>query len=125
MVIIRKEQMDVFPRPVASDLECRIHTHVTRTFPAQCDALGDPEVRRRIRAGMARARRYAIESHYDIMRFVDLLFLLGPEFETDGDLPWAKEILNDPSARDGTERLDRLYEKTRRRRGETGAGAGA
>jgi hypothetical protein len=125
MVIIRKEQMNVFARPVAADLACRIRTHVTRTFPAQCDALGEAEVRRRVRAGIARARGYGLQSHYDILRFVDLLFVLGPDFDSDPDLPWAKEILTDPSARDGSERLDRLYEKTRRQRGETGGRAEA
>lgn len=117
IVIIRKKQMESFSDPVAYDLECRIYTHLTRAFPVRCDALGEKEVRRWVRSGMARVGRYRIEGDYDIMRFVDLMFLLGPDFETNPLLGWAKEILDGPADCSGAERLDRLYEELKQRRG--------
>ena len=110
-MIIRKRQIEAFDEAVAESLECRVLAHLKRVLPRQCATLGEGEVRRRIRAGLAKAERHGFETDYDITRFVDLMFLLGPEFDTVGGVPWAGEVLSDPSLPDATARMDRLYAK--------------
>ena len=116
MAIVRKEQLAAFSRPVEHDLACRSHAHVTATFPRHCARLSQREVRRRVEEGMAQAEQYGIEGDYDVLRFVDLLFLLGPDFGADPDLRGIREILHDDETT-GAERLDRIYERIKQRGG--------
>lgn len=112
MLIIRSDQKRAFPRAVEENLECRLVAHAQRVFPEQCERMGEPAVRERVRAGMAAARRWGIEGQYDVSRYVDLLFLLGPDFGADDGCPWARPILADPSLAPAA-RLDKLYERAR------------
>lgn len=112
MLIIRREQKGAFPKAVEENLECRLVAHVQRVFPQRCEQMGEPAVRERVRKGMAAARQWGIEGQYDVSRYVDLLFLLGPDFGTDDGCPWARPILADPALAVGA-RLDKLYERAR------------
>lgn len=108
MLRIRPEQMQAFERPVQNSLECRLYAHVKRTAPARCRQMGADSVREQIRLGIERAREYAIEADYDVMRYVDLSFLVGPDFDRDPSAPQPGEILRADG--DPADRLDRLYE---------------
>ena len=110
MLTIRPDQMNAFPKAVEKDLECRLLTHVQRLFAEQCRPLGEEGVRQRVRLGIRAAARYGIEAEYDVSRYVDAMFLLGPDFDTSECWPWAAEALGDASC-DATARMDRLYER--------------
>jgi hypothetical protein len=111
MLRIRKEQYDILVQQAIHNFENRMYAHVTGVFPDECKALGEEGVRRLIKEGIERAARYGIEIEYDVARFVDLQYILAPDFDTNPEIPWAAAILKAPGL-DATTRVDRLFDRT-------------
>ena len=111
---IRAEQLRAFPKAVEENLECRIHAHLRGVWPGRCERMGEEAVRGWIRDGMRRARAWGLEADYDVLRYVDLMFLLGRDFEGAAAAPWVRRVLQEPGL-DTAEKLDRLLRDARRR----------
>jgi hypothetical protein len=110
-MIIRKEQDEALREEARHSYECRVFAHLQRVWPRKVEEVGEPASREWIRSGMAKAETYGVETEYDVCRYVDLMFALGPAFDTDPAYPWAARILRDEDL-DGTTKMDRLYERT-------------
>jgi hypothetical protein len=93
MLKIRPEQIAVFSEAEVRKFEDWTLAHVKRFFPRQYATAGEAEIRRRIRDGIKRAAAYGITSKRDVCKFIDVMIMAGPEFESDSRFPWAKEIL--------------------------------
>ena len=48
--------------------------HVQRFFPERCAVLGKQGTMEWVRGGLKRARGYGFESHYDLLRYLNLFF---------------------------------------------------
>jgi len=112
MLVIREEQKGAFSQAVARNFECGQYSHVSRVFPDRCRALGDPVVREWIRKGIREAAACGIDEEYEVSRYIDLMFLLSPDFGSDAQYAWAGPILEDASLAP-KEKMDRLYERAR------------
>lgn len=108
MLIIRQEQMDEFIRKAAKNFEDWMVAHLMKFFPAECQILGDPGVRATIRYGIEKAERYGIATERGVCKYIDLMYALGQDFDTNPDLPWVQEILQDETLPDPEERMVRL-----------------
>ena len=60
-----------------------------------------------------RCRDYAIESEYNVLRFINIMFALGEDFDDGEDYPWSVAILNDEEM-DADDKLDKLEAETER-----------
>ena len=76
-----------------ADFERRAVEHLHRTLPAQCAALGRPAVRDSVRDAIAKARGYGIKSEADVLSYLNLMYLLGFDFESQPRFAWANELL--------------------------------
>lgn len=65
-------------------------------WPDECRGLSDDALNARIRRGIDRALSYGIRSKPDVQRYLNLVFLLGDDF--DADYPWAAAFLQEPGA---------------------------
>ena len=110
MLTIRPEQIGVFAKSVEENLECRLVIHVSRVLPRVYAQMGEQAVRENVRRGMRRAATYGIESEYEVCRFVDLLFLLAADFDTDEQLAWASAILRNEALSEKV-KMNELYER--------------
>jgi hypothetical protein len=97
----------------------RLMAHVRKVFPDECAKLGEPALRQRVEAGIARAEEHGFTAERDVVRFVDVRFLLGDEFEARSRTSWAAAILEDHRPHElPSTRMDRLWDETRRRQAE-------
>ncbi|MCU0726130.1 MAG: hypothetical protein MUE73_10125 [Planctomycetes bacterium] len=114
MLILRKEQEDVLKRLASDEYECRVLAHVKAVFPAHVEKRGEPDCRRIIRKGIEESARYRIRTEFDVVRFIDLMFVLGEDFPKDSRLPWASTTLarKDLSP---TSKVDQLWEQSTER----------
>jgi hypothetical protein len=96
MLKIREEQMQAFQADAQKRFEDRAIRHLRTNLPRQTASFGDDDLRVRIRSGAARASGYGLESEQQIMCFVDTMFLLAANFDTNPAWPWARTILTDP-----------------------------
>jgi hypothetical protein len=62
-----------------------------------------------IHEGKQRAASYGMTHRGPVKFYIELLFLLGIDFDTDPQYPWAARILRDSDATDQTSRADRLH----------------
>jgi hypothetical protein len=108
MLTIRDEQIQALARADVARFEQRVFAHLKEFFPAQCRPLTEQELRRTIRVGLERAASYEIVSQRDVCMFIDLMMVLGRDFDTDKRFPWAQEILAKPS--EPAAKMDALYQ---------------
>jgi len=94
MLTIRKEQMAVFAQAEIKKFEDRVVIHLKKFFPGQCHALGESQLREVIRYGIKRAAAYGITAARDVCKYIDLMVVLGRDFDTDKELPWVGAILS-------------------------------
>ncbi|MEK7404893.1 MAG: hypothetical protein AAB225_07270 [Acidobacteriota bacterium] len=93
MLVIRPQQMEALRRAMERQFENRALAHLRLYLPDECEALGETGVRATIRYAMHQARQYGFEEEYDILRYLNLMYALGFEFDADRRYTWAREIL--------------------------------
>jgi hypothetical protein len=100
MLKIRKEQYEELGKISLKRFEDNMVEHIKEFFPENYDALGETVVRKVIEYGVERAEAHGFETEPDVNMYIDLMFLLGSHFDTDPQLPWAAEILQEESTED-------------------------
>ena len=93
MLVIRKEQMAVFLRLQLKEFEDKTCERLLKLKPDQCRKLGEKAVRKSIQDGIERSFRYGIKTERDIARYINIMYTLGFDFDTDPRYPWAADIL--------------------------------
>ncbi len=111
MLKIRKEQQKVFREREVQGFEDRMWDHLSVLFPAYCETLGEPAVRRLVRHGIARGARYGLVSERGVCVYVDAMFAFGRDFDVDPALPWAAKILKGRAYKDPALRADALFDE--------------
>ena len=110
MFKLRKEHLDAFETQVVRLFASRALAHVKAVWPAECRELGDPALTQIIAAGIQRAAALGFSVEHDVIRFIDLNFLLAKDFESNPLASWTKPILAD-RALASTAKMDRLYQR--------------
>jgi hypothetical protein len=95
-VKIRAEQMYVFEQNERQKFQDWTVDHLRRFFPTQCAAVGEQGLRGIVLDGIERAAGHGVKSRVGICKYIDLMILLGREFETDPRFPSAANILRQP-----------------------------
>ena len=108
MLLIRDAQMDRLSEVAEERFVERVRVFLRSSWPDACAALGDDGVRASVRRGMTQAARFGIATERDIVRYVNVMYLLGPDFCEEPDRDWARRILDAPG-RSGAAKLDELY----------------
>lgn len=108
-MIIRKQQIDALEAPTAGAFVTRLAEHLRTFAPKLSKILGEDRIRKVIESGMDRAQTYGLTNRGPVRFFIDLMFALGSDFDSDPQLPWAVNILRDARIPDQMLRADRLY----------------
>ena len=103
-----KAHLDAFEAQVVRMFSARVIEHVNAIWPAECAELGPETVSIIVHNAIQRAAMLGLILEADIVRFVDLSFILGVDFDTNPLANWARPILADRSW-SPTEKMDRLY----------------
>jgi len=102
LLVIRDAQMEAFSKLSESEFQSRAFKHLQQVLPELCSAMGEPAVRQSIAQAYRKARAYGLTYELDILRYLNLMYVLGFGFDTDSRYPWASEILSDSALRSGT-----------------------
>lgn len=110
MLRLRKEHLAAFEAHVVNLFVARVTGHVKAVWPAECQELGEPALAEIVRNGIQRAATLGLSAEHDLVRYVDLSFLLAKDFETNPLAGWTRPILAD-RMRPPRAKLDRLYQQ--------------
>lgn len=93
MLKIREEQLEPFSSEAMTYFETRAVAHLRRDLVKQTGAFSDDDLRTRVRQCISRAAQYGLTTEKQVMCFVDVTYLLGPNFDSDPRQRWANELL--------------------------------
>ena len=108
MLTIRDAQLDVLSRQPRVRFEADLARHVRRYFPHECER-GD--VAGFVRMGIQRAAAHGFDAQVDTALYLNLMAMLGAEFDEDPQIPWAARGLDDPSIPSPSARLNGVYDR--------------
>ena len=93
MLVIREAQLVALSRALRSRFEREALEHVKDCFPDQCAELGEDNAFYYVQQGLRRSRDYGFESQYDSLRFLNVMFALGADFDKSEAHAWMRPIL--------------------------------
>ena len=124
MLLIRPKQLDILSAAQRTSFDTRMLVHLKKFFREQYDGLGEEGVVEAVHYGIARAATYGITTERDVCKYVDLMFALGRDFDTDARFDWPQPILTDPRTPDPSVRIALLYDAALARVREAADAAG-
>jgi hypothetical protein len=110
MLKLRQEHLQAFESQVVSLFTTRAVAHVKAVWSAECGELGDAGVTETVRNAIARGAAHGLSGELDMIRFVDLYFILAQDFETNPLAMWTRPILADKTLAPSV-KMDRLYHR--------------
>jgi len=113
MLIIRQEQMEKFSQVMIKRFEDLLFEHLKDFSPEKIRALGEAAVRKIIHYGIDRARGYDYFSELHICKYIELMFLLGQDFDKNPDIQWAGQILRDRTL-SSAEKINLIHQKVQK-----------
>lgn len=108
MLVIRAAQLAVLAKPAIDRLRARARAHLQAHFAGQCAALGPERLGDAVDHGLARASAHGFTTEPDLLKYLNLCFTFGRDFDADPACAWAAEILGDGRL-DPDERMERLH----------------
>lgn len=109
MLTIRAEQMGVLDQAARKRFEDEMVAHLKGFTPEHSEVLGEPGVRRLIGFAVERAGGHGFRLRGPIRFYLELILMIGSDFDTDPQFPWAAEALGAADTSDELERADRLH----------------
>jgi len=109
MLVIRKAQMDVFGIYELKRFEDHMVLHLREKLSEDVKDIPEDILRNTIQKGISDSDKYGIRYEDDVERYIDLMFILGRDFDTAENSGWAGEVLKE-EAMSPEERLDRIFE---------------
>lgn len=111
MLKIRKEQYEELGKISLKRFEDSMVEHIKEFFPNYYEIYEEPTIRKVIQYGIDRAENYGFTTERNVSLYVNLMFMLGSNFDVDPQLPWVVAILKDQLIIDPSTRIDRLSNK--------------
>ena len=110
MFRLRKEHLAAFENHVVNLFLARVTAHVKAVWPGESAELGDVALAEMVRAAVQRGSALGLSTELDLVRYVDLSFILTRDFETHPLAGWTRGILADRLLSPRM-KLDRLYQR--------------
>lgn len=111
MLVIRSTQRQAFAPAALQAFETDMVAHLSEFSPPLFKAVGEEQMRKVVRLGIAQAGRYGLTYRGPVRLYLEIMLLLGSHFDTDPQYSWSAGILNDAARPDQMDRADRLYEE--------------
>lgn len=111
MLVISSEKMRIFRHQALERFEHRMIDCLAHSFPDPCAKLDLDILRERVRLGIERAGRWGLTAEYDVARYIALMHILGPDFDTAPETSWVSPLLAS-SELEPDEKLDEIWART-------------
>jgi len=109
MLVIRKEQKEIFSQYMRDSFVNRMAMHLRKTFPNKTKELDDKSLKTIIDRGISNAGKYEIRREGDVERYLNLMFALSFDFDTNEKTDWAGRIIKLKDLRSEV-RIDYTYQ---------------
>jgi len=110
-MIIRQEHMVALEQAAARGFQSRMLERMRSHFPKHAQCLSEPQQLAVIQLSAKRAQDHGLTAERSVALYLDLMCVLGSEFDTDPQIPWAAAILADRRFPTQADRIDLLHSK--------------
>ena len=110
MFTISKQTKAAFEKQMTTDFENRLVTYLKQSYRERLKEIPEESVRRSVQEGIARAAAYDIKAEHDVARFVDLMYLMSRDFDTNPNTSWIHPVLKNTQIPAG-KRMDMIHER--------------
>jgi len=110
-MIIREDQMCALEGASERGFEMRMLERMRTYFPRHEQCLSETQLLDFVRLALNRAERHVLTTERSVALYLDLMCVLGSEFDTDPQIPWAAEILADRTFPAQSDRIDLLHSR--------------
>lgn len=107
MLVISKDQMNVFSDFMFGQFKNRMAHNLQENFPEKTSAISDEDLHTLILEGIDKAESYDITDEVDIERYLECMMRYGPDFDHSPSTSWAVDILNEDDIT-GTEKMNKI-----------------
>lgn len=110
MLVIRGAQMKVFGEGIQNRFEESLTEFLLANYPRECrQAGGGAAIGLFVRKGVASAARFGFTTRREVRLFANLMMMLGVDFSSDLQIPWAAAGLEPEAFPDPTLRCEQLF----------------
>ena len=106
-MIVRNEQMKTFRNASAGAFEQQMVEHLTNFARVHAESIGEKMLQQLVHLGVERAELHGWTQKGPVEFYLELMVMLGADFDTDPQYPWISEILD--SKKDQMFRADWLH----------------
>ena len=93
LMAMRIEQMAAFSQAEIHKFERWMTEHLAKFFPREVKALGEINLLETIRYGIRQAAAYEVRTKRDVCKYIDVMVVLGRDFDKDKRYAWAARML--------------------------------
>jgi hypothetical protein len=93
MLTITNEQMVALREPGIETFVKKMIVHLNKYFPHETKKMDEVKIREFVNYGIQRAGSYKISIERDVAGYLDLMIVLGRDFDTDQEYSWAGKVL--------------------------------
>jgi hypothetical protein len=111
-MIIRQNQIQSFQKAALQNFEDQMVAHTSEFAPRHALILGEAGLREVVQLGMLRARTHGFTLRGPVRLYIELILLLGAEFDSDPQYPWARAAIDQRDTQNQMARASLLYERT-------------
>jgi len=111
MLTIRKDQVKVFEEQKLITFVDEMVKHISEFTPEQFKIIKEPDIRKIIALGIKRADNYGLTFRGPVRFYLEMMFMVGSDFDTDPQYYWIREILVNNHEKNQMKRADLLYDK--------------
>jgi len=122
MLVIRKGQLDALGSIPLSEFELQLGRHFARFYPRECRLAGNSQVQKLVGMGIQRALRHGYTAQREASLYINLMIILGCDFDRDPQIPWAAQQLDDERIRGRFRRIQRVHQSAIRYLEQTAGG---
>src|SRR4051812_23882233 len=112
MFVIRTAQLEALGKALEHAFARRTAELLKKKYPESCKRLGDDGVRNWVAKAMEKRSEHRFDDEESIIVYLDLMQVLGFDFDQDPRLPWVQATLRDPDL-SAKVRLGLLWERAR------------
>jgi hypothetical protein len=110
MLVIRQSQLKALGSVSRSEFEIQLVRHFVRFYPRECRLAGNSQVQKLAGMGIERAFRHGYLSQREASLYVNLMIILGCDFDRDPQIPWAARQIDDERIRGRFRRIQRVHQ---------------
>ena len=111
MLTIRQTQLARLHDDLSVRYGDRVIAFIRGRYADRCAAFTEAELRGLVATALRRSREHGFDREADILRYVNIMYTLGCDFDRDPAFPWAAEILARPQL-SGASKVDLLVART-------------